>query len=283
MFNLHRPTQILLLAPLVASAIIAAYTVALQLVPNDIIPRGYGDKDRLIKVENVIYRRSKPKTVIVGSSLAALLSEDVLPDDWANVAVMGGSALSGLEIIERSGLKPQAVVLEMDMMMRPPDDQLLKEVYSQPMHTLRNHVPPLRLRNQPLSLLYGFIEKRKSRLILVRNEKSYTFGLNHFRKAFSTPMPRGLVRSRMDLLRTYLARLTKAGITVYFVRFPLDPQIAGLSQIRAVDKAAKAYFPASRYKWIAVPPDSEFVTTDGIHLDSNGIAQIASILIEKVK
>lgn len=262
-----------------AAVLIAAYAAGINAVPPDLLRRGFGQKDNPVKVENVLYREAAPTVMLVGSSIAALLYSDMLPADWGNLSIGAGSSLTGLEIIERSKLKPRAVIVEVNMLMRSTDEDLLKIVYAEPIHSIRNSLPVFRLQNHPTTLLFSLIERGKGDGVNLRNDTKYRLGISYHADAFHNPLPRPVMRSRIEALKQLVRSLGRRGIAFYFVRYPLDPQIAEMPQVVDVLKAVRASFASAHSKWIEVPPDSEFTTTDGIHLETSGARRMAQVLV----
>ena len=265
-----------------AAALFWGYSAALTVVPSGLLRRGFGQKDNIVKVENVLFRPVPPRVLLVGSSLTALLYDYMLPPDWGNLAIGAGSSLTGLELIERSGLTPKVVVIEVNMLMHAADRTLLDEIYSEPLHSLRRRIPALQLRNHPTTLLFSLIESGKGHGTNMRSPEKYRLGMQYHTDAFTRPLGRVLLEARIQALAAAVRGLGERGATVYFVRFPVDPAIARLPQMTALQSAVQAHFTPDRFGWIAVPPDNTFVTTDGIHLDTESAQRMAKLFIETV-
>ena len=54
--------------------------------------------------QDFIYEKKTPN-IIVGSSMAARMKNEFLADNYYNLSFGGGSVLTGLEIIKRSGFE----------------------------------------------------------------------------------------------------------------------------------------------------------------------------------
>lgn len=71
--------------------------------------------ENAIVAERYLLAPDNKRTVIVGSSVAkALPPEGFQPADVATLFMPGNGAMSGLEIILRSGARPQVVLVEVD-------------------------------------------------------------------------------------------------------------------------------------------------------------------------
>jgi len=61
---------------------------------------------------------NKANNIIVGSSMAARMNNDFLPKDFYNLSFSGGSVLTGLEIIKKSGFLPSRIYIENNIIFR---------------------------------------------------------------------------------------------------------------------------------------------------------------------
>ena len=100
----------------------------------------------------------------VGSSLTAALSERyfTIPHSY-NLGLSGGSPVTGLEILERLPSLPKAVIVETNILDRPPDSSLLQrpwELFDNPAVALLSDF------YQPLQLISAAIVFRPERIRL---------------------------------------------------------------------------------------------------------------------
>ena len=72
---------------------------------------------------------AKTKNIIVGSSMAARMKNSFLPDDYYNLSFGGGSALTGLEIIKRTGYIPEYIYIENNIIFRNKDIQMIDDLF----------------------------------------------------------------------------------------------------------------------------------------------------------
>src|ERR1051325_3608686 len=65
-----------------------------------------------IKAQEYLYERQGTPVVILGTSLSARISQDLIKDSVYNLSLMSGSILTGLEILKKCPRKPHLLLIE---------------------------------------------------------------------------------------------------------------------------------------------------------------------------
>lgn len=219
-----------------AGSIFAVITAICWVVPRAIdnipdFPAMTTDREQ-VSVFDEYFRRPTPTVAIVGSSLAARLKEEYfVHTNIGNVALAGGSPLTGLEIIERATKrKPQIIAIETNILSRGVDDALVERYRfsARPIEMLRPFrtlaaslfeskpaVPhPLNaaernalLRSSPAPMLPVY-QKIAADAVVEFNRPLYD---DIIRRDAAT------LKTLVAKLKTLVAKLTAEGVKVYFL------------------------------------------------------------------
>ena len=118
-----------------AAAIFIAYNVLLLVVRPQTTPSSDAGMRNRVVAERY-WDGKVPPAVVVGTSLAFRLSPDFLLADALgpaiyNLALGGGSAATGLEILAGKATLPRLVLVEANLGYLPPDHALLRELVAE--------------------------------------------------------------------------------------------------------------------------------------------------------
>ena len=143
-------------------AILLVHTFSLRFI-NFKIETGQSQfQENKIKMENFIFSPQTCSSAIVGSSLSYRLKNEDLGNEFCNLAFAGGSALTGLEILDShlpENLKE--VFVEMNV-LRPVDRELLNSVQG-PSYWLKYTLPFFQNRFQPVTLLINYLLRKSQK------------------------------------------------------------------------------------------------------------------------
>jgi len=110
-------------------------------------------QNNIITAQEYIYNHNEIKYAIVGTSLSDRLDDKLLPKNCFNLAFGGQGAIDGLEIIKRSNARPEAVFIESNAIFKKPRKSFLDNLFMPVMYSLRNYLPALMEKNQPVCIL----------------------------------------------------------------------------------------------------------------------------------
>jgi hypothetical protein len=219
--------------------------------------------------ERYLLAPDNKRTVIVGSSVAkALPPEGFRPADVATIFVAGNGAMTGLEIILRSGARPQVVLIEVDFADRGVDDDLIAHVFDPAALALRKAMPIFQDENNLLNLLVkASISRRHHNVVADRPQvtvaewrKEIRSRIDYYVSGFSHPYKLNL--NLLGRLQTQVKELEARGTRVVFFFDPLDRDIAVAPEILKWREAVRSAFPEHQFIPAADPP---LHLMDGIH------------------
>jgi hypothetical protein len=219
--------------------------------------------------ERYLLDPDEKRTVIAGSSVAnALPPEGFRPADVATLFMAGNGAMTGLEIILRSGARPQLVLVEVDFADRGVDEDLISHLFDPTMIALRRAMPIFQDENNLLNLLVkaslshrprnSVADRPKISVAEWRNEireriDYYVAGFGHRYK---------LNQAFLRRLQTQVEELETRGTRVVFFFDPLDQEIAAAPEIAGWRQAVQNAF--SDHQFIPAA-DYPLHLLDGIH------------------
>lgn len=275
--------------------LLAAWALALPAQPQQ-FPDGVLTlaQEHRVAAEDYLLDADVPTAVLVGSSMSAVLPKAALQPVYS-LAMSGGSALTGLRLVEHAQQVPAVVFVEVNVLERPADETLLAETTQPYALWLKAHCEPCRTRNQPLTVVLAALSRWRLKPLtaeeLDRASAAAPQGLHA--QAFAIqqagadePVAPQILQQRMAELEAAAQTLTQRGVRLVFVELPVHAAIAGGRHQLAVVEAARRAFPLDRYKWLTFG-DREYATRDGVHLayvDGRSVAQaIAAVASEEVR
>jgi len=234
------------------------------------------------KVEDFLNRIDDPQisysTVIVGSSLSALLKKEYFSGPMINLAFAGGSAVTGLELIKDANVRVKRVIIDATI-LRPADKELLS-LMNNPIEKWRVlHLHFTNVDHQPVALFSNLIKKRfgvetKSEFV----QKIFEQGIELQKDENGVIREENKLQFEKNLmvLKKSVEAVLSQGMDVYFLEMPIDSQVQVLPFIRFCTEELRSTFPERPHlHWIHSP---ELQTVDGMHLTTDS----AKILAKQV-
>lgn len=278
----------LLLTSLITFALlVVGYGAALAVLPDHMQRGTIGTTqwDRnIISLQTYLYEPA-PEVVVVGSSLGTRLSE--LPAGWSNLALAGGSAMTGLETVRRASGSPRLVLVELNFIDRGVDEATLGGLFMPVAHQLRDTSPAFRHESRPSAVasrvmtdLYWRIEWRLNRAlggdgVTSESAKPQAARLTEARRAsmvaeqlakYEAPVDGAGVAGRVTELRQVIDQLAERGVAVALFEMPEDATLYDAPAKAAWRAALAEALPRDRYHWVDAVRWSDYHTTDGLHL-----------------
>jgi hypothetical protein len=225
--------------------------------------------ENAIVAERYLLAPDNKRTVIVGSSVAkALPPEGFRPADVATIFMPGNGAMTGLEIILRSGATPQVVLVEVDFADRGVDDDLISHVFDPAAQALRKAMPIFQDENNLLNLLVkASISRRHHNAAVDRPQvtvaewrKEIRSRIDYYVSGFSHPYT--LNQNLLRRLQSQVKELEARGTRVVFFLDPLDRDIAAAPEILEWRQAVRSAFADHQFIPAA---DAPLHLIDGMH------------------
>lgn len=267
---------------LVAGLIVAAYSVLIAVVRPELVV-SYDAQTRNRAIAERYVDRATPDVVMVGSSIAAIFSrelmrEDSLGSDIYNLAFVGGHTATGLDIVLRKPRWPRVVLIEMNVMDRGADPQFARDRFAEPWWTIRTTVPAFRLENRPLDLgivaLWQFTRDRVLRRsaspdVPARNPATFVDDRE------PDDSYRALVADSLRTIAEQVAKLRAHGVKIALIRFPAHSAIEASPRVHHMWSEAYRVFPRGAYDWVEFDKSGAYDTPDGIHLSIESARRVA--------
>ena len=137
-----------------------AYSLYIALANPAIVKVQTEAQENYIRAQEYIYSKDINKNVVVGSSMAARLKMDEMTEPTVNLAFVGGSSLTGLELIRRSGKIPHKILVETNIIFKAGDEDLLERLFTPVVVSLKEKVRSLRDLFQPVNVLLSKFSTR---------------------------------------------------------------------------------------------------------------------------
>lgn len=272
-------------ALLVFLVLVVAYAAYIRWGKPELDTAQHQASGNRISAERFIFSPDVPgTTVIVGSSLAFRIEMDSLPANTSNLSFGGLSVHDGLELVRRSGRRPDRVVIETNMIFKEQDRAFLDAVFASGLYPLRRAVPILREENQPTGLLVGMIKERMRGGAGASQEAtdSLTISENLFatNRGIFAQVPADSTQARyMRMLESAVEELEAKGVEVIFMEVPISAELMESPLARSSREAVMQRFPEHTY----LRTDRTWRTTDGLHLEWHNAQRYSGWLAQQLR
>lgn len=270
-----------------AVAIVAAYCAFIEIVRPKILI--YPDQNfaNIARAEHARLSRASVDTVLIGSSLAARLPEDLWPAGFENLSLGGHAPLVGLDILTSSVRTPRLVVIEINWIVRATVFKGLNELDQSLLKPFRPWLRGLRVAYQPNNLLLT----SAARLTSDRNPETACMALdkNAPKRSGGQAGPRiELAPPSFTETQTVraLTRVEKAiqslqerGVSIAFVEFPVSAGMANSDYAVTLRQRITHRFPT--IPLLQFDP-SAYSTTDGLHLTPDSARRFGCALLNRL-
>lgn len=236
-----------------------------------------------IKAERFIHAPAGScPAVITGSSLAYRLDLDSFPPGTVNLGFGGMSIHDGLALIERSGKRPERVLIESNILFRDVDGTFMDALFAHGAYELRRWVPMLREENQPSGVLYGWLRSHGRSTDTAHDTTSAPVEamLTEQEGEYAVLPDAAYQEACIRRLEAHVRALDSLGTEVIFFEVPIherlvDSRLANLSR-----NLVREHFPDHRF--VRMPEGTRWRTTDGLHLIGPDAARYSGLLAGEV-
>jgi hypothetical protein len=229
--------------------------------------------------------RPVPDVVLVGSSLTFRLKEEYFETPrLRNLALAGGSPVTGLEVVSNQPQLPKLILVEMNVLSRATDTALVEEFsrngfikpwFFRPIRTAvaayENwlHAPPThaevslaldQLLRQPPTDFDNHIYA--DRALLEMNAED----------------PTDAVRSNIRKIRQLITSIEQRGARVFLFELPYSERVESARSVEITRELVHAAFPDPD-RWLRVDfPRAELRWGDSVHLDERSAVVVARLI-----
>lgn len=234
-----------------------------------------------------------PDIVLVGSSMGFRLKEEYFATPGLrNLALAGGSPLTGLQIIVDQRQLPKLVVIETNVLARPLDKALIarfsgkdgkagnQPLFLRPVRTAvaayENwmHAPPT---NADIKAALGRLLSRPP-----RNFDNHVYVERAIREGESED-PSAALKANVATAATLIDALEKRGVRVLLMEMPYAPGVDATLYARTTREIVRRAFP-DQARWLPINVDrDELRWDDGVHLDERSAVVVCRYLDGRFK
>jgi hypothetical protein len=229
-----------------------------------------------------------PDIVLVGSSLTFRLKEEYFETPrLRNLALAGGSPVTGLQIVANQHEIPKLIVVETNVLSREPDATLV-ERYLASQNRRARFLRPIRTaiaayeNAMHAPVTHAQVKASLQRLL----EQAPSDFDNHVYVERATlemeaEDPASVVRSSVETIGRLVARLEQRGARVLLMEMPQSAPIEASRYARTTREIVHKAFPDAG-RWLPVDlPGAELRWADGVHLDERSAVMVSRYLDER--
>jgi hypothetical protein len=273
----------LLPVALTAALTFAAYAAFVQFAPFTVRTVQNQVDTNMMRAQNFL--AETPGTVLVGSSLTFRLPTALLEPQIANMGMVGGSALTGLAIVDGSGQRPNLVLIESNLLERPLDRQAVQAQLRFPERFLRRYFRVFRTGYDPANLLWRGLTTLTHQSDLepvLTPQAAHAFFLEQ-QQFKAKPPEAGNFQHNLKQTAALVASLEAKGTKVGFFEMPIDPALMRSPADTVIRRDVRRAFPPGRYCWLDLQVPGGAHTLDGVHLTTEDSALIARQILAQQK
>jgi hypothetical protein len=265
-----------------AATLLAACAMATAWFGNGLQLPSTTTRDGTLITLNRYAREPVPDVVLVGSSLAFRLKEEYFATrSLRNLALAGGSPVTGLEIVANRPSLPRIVLVEANVLSRPTETALV-ERYSR-----RGNADPLFFRpiRTAIAAYENWLhaplthEQAAAALSQLLKQPPSTFDnriyLERALQQQNADDPTLAVRTNISRIKQLMPAIEQRGARLLLFEVPYSEQIDGSRSATVTRQIAHAEF-ADGNRWLQIDPArSELRWADGVHLDERSAVIVA--------
>jgi hypothetical protein len=215
-----------------------------------------------------------PDVVLVGSSLTFRLKEEYFVTPRVrNLALAGGSPVTGLTIVANRRTLPRVVLIETNVLSRTIDTALVAR-YSEEAVAEPRFLRPVRT---AVAAYENWVHAppRDAQALAARNvllgrppsDFDNHVAADRALREMNDEDPSEATRTNVEALKQLIADIEQRGTRAFLIDVPVSAHIEGSRFVRVTKEIVEAAFPDPE-RWLRIdPPRAELRWADGVHLD----------------
>jgi hypothetical protein len=265
--------------------------------------------DNIIKTQRFLYEYDKKHySCILGSSVSSsIVSDKLSKNNIYNLSLIGHGVLDGLQVVKHKQILPETLFVEMNFVSRSANiDFLDKVVGNDYVVRLKEFIPLFREKYVPIGLFsncfadiyersrmnfyYNYIVQIiKNKIIVKRESHVPVLAKNDWFDKLIIQQKRSYTdigfeqKNNIDLVVSILKDLEISGVKIFFYEVPMHCDFEQASVILFNKASLRTAFATQNDKFIKSLDCKNFITSDGIHLDSKGNYEFTNYFIEQLK
>jgi hypothetical protein len=257
-----------------AAILLLACGVATAWLGNSLQLPATTTRDGTLITLNRYGKEPAPKIVLVGSSLTFRLKEEYFATPGLrNLALAGGSPVTGLEIVANQPRLPKIVLVEVNVLSRPPDAALV-EKYSRSDDAERLFLRPVRTAVAAYeNWLHAPLSHEQASSILDQllklppSDFDSRIYVDRALQQFNADDPTAAVRANASRIEQLITAVEQRGARVLLFELPYSEKLEGSRSATITREVIRSRFPAPD-RWLHIAFSRNGLRwADGVHLD----------------
>lgn len=182
-------------------------------------------QENKIKAERFYHNKINYDIVIVGTSMSEGIILDQVTEKCLTLNFIGGSSLTGLELIKRSSKIPKVIVIETNWLERTVNEDLVNYVTNPKIGKIASIMPSLLECNQPVNVLASFINPRPTFTDSTNTKRYFSENLQQNIKSENTVIDTLKVEENIKKAGNLINYFKDKGVKVYLMELPIDQQL----------------------------------------------------------
>ncbi len=172
--------------------------------------------------EKFIYSNNRFDTIVVGSSLTGIFSEDAFGDDVFNLSFVGGSVLTGLDIVKNKNVMPKTIYIETNIVERSLKKEMVKRLFTPIVWKIKKYLLSTRYTFQPINIFLTHIKNK------LRNNNNYKTHAAIIKKKFNIGLMKNIEKTEnidilvendnFNLLKDLVTYFKQKGVKIVFLK-----------------------------------------------------------------
>ncbi len=203
------------------------YTIFLFAFPkfqNHLTTQSWWQENK-IKAENFYFQKQKSDIIMVGTSMSEGLKLNPDKRSALTLNFIGGSSLTGLELVKRSSLLPKILIIETNWLERPLDYNLIADVTSTGFEKIISITPSLLESNKPANVLASMMNLGPSFIDNKKEKEHFIENLNQKIKAENEHIDIESVEKEVKNVATLVYYFREKGVQVYLMELPMHKEL----------------------------------------------------------
>ncbi len=266
-----------------ALVLLIVYHFALPHLSRDYYWIAGQQRANYLRAQKFVHDTPADANVIVGSSMANTLSDEMLAGKYEKLTFPAGGSFTGLEIIVGTHKRPKILWIESNTLLRDADKSMLDDVLSPWRRKLRDASPVFKEEGRPSNFQVGVLNdlvgkvchgfakitgaaKKPKTVEHLVDPSVFADIMKVNREHLDRSPSETALTAKVNHLGELVDQLTRGGTKCIFFEMPIDSTLEPLAEPMAVRKAMENRFPPDKYPWFTFDRDHAYQTTDGVHL-----------------
>ncbi|WP_440134525.1 hypothetical protein [Chitinophaga sancti] len=267
----------------------AGFNIYLRVKKQEYSTYQYQYQLNVIEGQKYIFGKRAPESVLLGTSLSALMPTDSL-NGLYKLAMPGLSTADGRNIVMKRNSYPHRIFIEINFFNKPADEAYTSLFSSSVNNKIKEVLPALKEENQPVSILLSKFKKDhqqpgNNQVVPVNDTVPANIFMNLLagsRRQYTDPIDTMALEKALDELTGFVEEVTAKGSHVCFFEMPVDQSLENLPKTVLVRNMIQQRFQGKQNTWFIHLPQGNFRTKDGIHLTESNAWDYTSYFKEEV-